>query len=618
MQSTRKGLISTLAILAGALVVAGCTNRGAPAASRSARTDAVVICMSEEPASLYRIHSRAAVTLQALVPSDPQGWRHGRGYGYETLMLEGGEFPTLENGGAQLRGAGENAILSVTFRFRQDIRWSDGEPFTVDDLLFTRRVILDPMSGAAERGSLAQQTFEKIDGHTLRVTYPSGVVDPLYFLPPLSTANGLSAPLPEHALRGLTPAEILESDYARLPDPVLGPYEFVEWEEGDHITLRAVDNWWGGPVHIPVAALRFVPDTSQLVAMTESGACDVAAGGGLQIAGLPLIQQAAGQGVLAYAAVPSLAWERIDMNTYPAGESAEGLIPFFADLRVRQAVAYGTNRAGMAEQILYGLVEPMTSLVPGDHWAWNPETADLYLYDPEQAKILLAQAGWEDRDRDGIREASRDLSGEYACGRGAWRIPAGAPFEVKLRVPGGDPVRGQIATAFQRDMAQIGIRIRLDLMPSAPRFGEGSPLSGQPIQIGLVTSAGETDPGAWLNAELSSLNINRTAEGESANADRLRQQRGEMAGWCDPQAAQLLLEAGSAFGREERAQSLAAFQRIFGEQVPSLPLFQRVELFAWAPNLCGPDLGPANTSEVAWNLAEWRWLAPGMQCEGGG
>src|SRR5574341_1954578 len=193
MRNLRRALTAALMMVSIALAACGDTS---PDAGRSARTDTVVVCTSQEPPSLYRIASPTPETVQALIRADPQGWRPDRAYGYETLMLEGGEFPTLENGGAQLRGAGPDAVLIVTFRFRQDVAWSDGEPFTVDDILFTRRVILDPQSGAASRGLLDQQTFEKMDDYTLRVTYAPGVVDPLYYLPPLSTAQGLSAPLP--------------------------------------------------------------------------------------------------------------------------------------------------------------------------------------------------------------------------------------------------------------------------------------------------------------------------------------------------------------------------------------------------------------------------------------
>ena len=181
--------------------------------------DTLIICMSQEPDSLYTVNSNMAVTTQVWHAADPRGWINDRGYFYETQMLVDNEFPSFENGGAVIDGEGSDAVLSVTYNFKPEIVWSDGEPFTVDDILYTREVILDDESGAVTRGTLDQQTFEKIDDNTLKVTYPPGVLDPTYFLPPLSSVNGTSAPLPEHTLSDLTPAEILEADYARLPKP---------------------------------------------------------------------------------------------------------------------------------------------------------------------------------------------------------------------------------------------------------------------------------------------------------------------------------------------------------------------------------------------------------------
>jgi ABC-type transport system substrate-binding protein len=545
----------------------------------------------------------------------------------------------------------------VTYHFKDDIMWSDGEPFTVDDILYTREVIIDPDSGAVTRGILEQMTYEKIDDHTLKITYPPGVKDPTYFLPPLSTHNGISAPLPEHVLSEMTPAEIAESDYARLPNPVLGPYQFVEWVEGDRIVLEANENWSGGDVPFPNLIYRVITDTNQLLASTLSGECDFATSDGLQLTQLPFIQQSAERGLIQYDAIPSTVWEHIDFNTNPPAEAERDGLAYFGDVRVRQAVAYGTNRQQMTEQILYGEVQPLTSYLPSDHWAWNPETDGLYAYDPEQAKSLLEEAGWTDSDGDGVREASSALTGEYTCGRGTWTIPAGTVFEVDFHTTTGNAMREQLSTVFQANMADIGIKMNLDLVPAAVWFGDDGPLNQRTFQIGEFAWVSDPDPTAWFT--YSGMNIIRTPEGTFVAAETLWAEReeelsasgmtyelmafgrptadqfpegysvaqneqvpnpednlegGNYGGFCDAAATQALFNGDNEIEPEARLPYFLEFQTIFAEQVPVLPLFQRVEVHAWTTGLCGPAMGPSNSSIVTWNIETWSFVGEGAEC----
>ncbi len=617
--------------------------------------DTIIICMSQEPDSLYRVTSNMAVTVQVLGAADPKGYVNDRGYFYETQMLVDNAFPSFESGDAVLEGEGSDAVLSVTYRFKDNITWSDGEPFTVDDILFTREVVIDPDSGAVTRGILDTMTFEKVDDYTLKVSYPAGVKDPLYFLPPLSSAYGISAPLPEHVLGEMTPAEIAESDYARLPNPVLGPYEFVEWVEGDRVVLKAVENWWGGEVAVPNLIFRFITDTNQLLASTLSGECDYATSDGLQLTQLPFIQQSADQGLINYDAIPSVVWEHIDMNVYPPAAAERNGIPFFADQRVRQAVAYGTNRQQMTEQILYGEVTPLTSYLPSDHWAWNPETDGLYPYDPEQAKALLEEAGWTDADGDGVRSAASALTGEYGCGRGTWTVPAGTVFEVDFHTTTGNAMREQLSTLFQSNMADIGIKVNLDLIPASVWFGDDGPLNQRTFQIGEFAWVSDPDPAAFFL--YGGTNIYKTPDGEFVNAvdlwardeatlsaagltydlfafgrpteDQLPEgyelsrpeqipspednlEGGNYIGWCDPAATQAAFDGENLIEPQERLPYYLELQRIFAEQVPSVPLFQRVEVEAYVNGLCGPAKGPSNYA--SWNVETWTFVAPGEEC----
>lgn len=450
----------------------------------------IIICLGQEPDTLYTLTSNSSASVMVGEAFGSRGWDYDTAYFYYTQMLENNEFPSFENGGAEIK----DDVLSVIFRFKDGITWSDGVPFTVDDILFTHDVLFGPDGIEAGDGIYNTMAFEKIDDLTLKITYEKGIKNPTYFLPPLASQNDLADILPQHTLKNLRPEDIPNSDYARTPNPVLGPYGVAEWVQGDHIRLRAVDNWWGGEVKTPNLIFRFIPDSNQMLAALLSGECDLAADA-LSAYEVPFVQQSASRGLLQYAATPSTIWEHFDFNTWPVDGNQQLTTPFFADPRVRQAVAYGTNRNQMAEEILFGEAEPLNSYLPSDHWAYNPELNGLYTFDPDRARSLLAEAGWEDRDGDGTLEAQRTLSGNYSCGRGSWLIPAGTPFKITLAIPTMPTFRDQLAAMFQDNMQDIGIDVALNQFPSASAmFADSAPLYTRNYDLAEFAWVANPDP----------------------------------------------------------------------------------------------------------------------------
>jgi peptide/nickel transport system substrate-binding protein len=667
MSNKRWALIGALTLIA-ALALAACgtgaattaapeageTDEPAPEVTERTTEDTIIICMSQEPDTLYPVVSSMAVASQVFHLIGSRGWIPDRAFFFETQMLVNNELPTIDNGGAVI----ENDQLTVTFSFKPEITWSDGTPFTVDDLIFTRDVILDPESGATTTGTLESEVWTKVDDSTLTVTYAAGARPATYYLPTATGPfNDLSFILPSHALEGMAPADITTSDWARDPDPVLGPYQVEEWVEGDHISLTAVEGWWGGEVATPNVIYRFISDTNQLLAAIMAGDCDYGTSDGIQLTQLPVIQEAGANGWIQYDAIPSTVWEHIDMNVWPVEPDTEsGGVGFFVDARVRQAVAYGTNRQQMTEQILYGEVQPLSSYLPADHWAWNPETEGLYPYDPDQAAALLADAGWADGDGDGVLEAASDLTVAYSCDRGEQTIPAGTRFEVSFHTTTGNAMRQQIMAIFQSNMADIGISVVLDPLPAATWFGDDGPLNTRKYQIGEFAWVSTADP---ANGSLhTGENIYQTPDSDFLVASTVLEQNPGLLdgssvtefdfrhrrpaaedlpegyvlfypeqiqssednwegqnnmGWCNPAASQASFDGGNELTNEARLPYYLEFQRLFAEDMPSLPLFQRVEVEAYVNGLCGPDRGPGNLA--SWNVETWVLYSDGGACE---
>jgi|GEM_PF-685027 len=644
--------------------------------------DTIVICLGQEPDSLYSMVSTMATQVQVSTASSSHGWYFDTAYFYGTQMLVDDEFPSFENGGA----VEEDGVLSVTFHFKDNIMWSDGVPFTVDDIIFTRDILLDPNSGAASRGLYEAISFEKVDDHTLKVIYPKGLKNPTYFLPdfgsPAATGGEI---LPKHTLEGTSAADIITSDYARKPDPALGPYVVTDWVEGDHIDLQAVPNWWGGEIKTPHLVFRFIADSNQLMASLLSGECDYGTNDVMSLTQLPLLQQSASRGLVNYQAVPALTWEHIDFNTWPVEQGTEqNGAPLFADARVRQAVAYGTNRQQMTEEILFGEVSPLNSFLPSDHWAFDPSLEGIYAYDPDKAKALLEEVGWADADGDGVLEAQKDIPVEYSCGRGSGTIAKGTPFEFSLWIPVVPSMRGQLATVFQSNMIDLGIKVNLNQVPSASAlFADGGPLFARTYQVAEYAFVTGPDPSGnetsyngmnvwtWDPEKLPDLEPGPTGpflvgskileqqpdllkgtgitdemflrgrpiaadaeagpdpaklqfpteslpeglsliEPEQIPEEKDAQEGGNNLGWCNADAAQAMFDGDNLIEPADRTPYWQQAQQIFMEDLPSLPMFQRLNIDAWAKNLCGPQPGPANYT--TWNVQSWYFAADGETC----
>ena len=116
--------------------------------------------------------------------------------------------------------------------------------------------------------------------------------------------------------------------------------------------------------------------------------------------------------------------------------------PFFKDKRVRQAIACAIDKSEIVDVILFGLGSPATGPYVPNTWPYNPNVKE-YKYDPEKAKQLLKEAGWEPNG-EGIMEKD------------------GRPFEFTIRTNMGNTLRMNTATIIQWRLAKVGIKVKIE------------------------------------------------------------------------------------------------------------------------------------------------------------
>ncbi|HFD38999.1 MAG TPA: peptide ABC transporter substrate-binding protein [Anaerolineae bacterium] len=292
------------------------------------------------------------------------------------------EIPSIENGGLSEDG------LKITMHLRDDIVWSDGEPITADDFVFTYQMIMDPNNTVS-----SQYPYD----YLASVEAPDERTVVMNFNEPFAPWQSLfwRGVLPKHILEPVYEAEgsIDEAEWNMAPTVGCGPFNFAEWESGSYIRFVKNPNYWLGEPNIDEIYLQFVPDDASQTAALVAGDADL--GTFPPLSDVPILQAGG-----------------LKVMVQPSGY-AEGWFFNFRDMAspgakdpvVRQAIAMAIDREAINNDLLLGLTHPAETL-------WDPMAAAGYVspdiepwkYDPEGAKKLLEDNGYVDSDGDGIRE----------------------------------------------------------------------------------------------------------------------------------------------------------------------------------------------------------------------
>ncbi|GIV96135.1 MAG: ABC transporter substrate-binding protein [Herpetosiphonaceae bacterium] len=569
------------------------TEAPAPTEAPSAQfADTVIIGMSQEPDTMYSLISSMAVQ-RTVDNAIKEPWITQLDYTFEAnpRYLQG-ELPTVDNGGAVLEeveafidetGAitttdtgvtTQTTQLVVTFQMQPGLKWEDGEPLTTADVVFGHEVGCDPNSGATSFITCNKiEKVEAVDETTWKVYYKPGVTDSLYF----AIINGSGVVLPKHELEGTSPAD-LQSDPRLTEHPMgWGPYKLEEggWKKGQSITVTKNEHYVGAPdlPKIPQVIFQIIPDTNQLWASLYAGEIDLATSDGIQADLAPTIENAEKAGKVRAYFLSSAVWEHMDFNFNRTDDLTQPSL--LADLVIRQAIAYGANRQGYVDAVYSGKSNVMHSWIPNTSWAYaGDENLTIYTYDVTKANQLLDEAGYVDTDGDGIREKD------------------GEPLSFTFRTTAGNRMRERLSQLFQADMKAIGIDIQIDLLPASVWFGDESGLSRRDFQIGEFAWVGQADPGGETLYACNQIPVpENNWEGQN------------FMGWCNEVASEAIIKANASLSVEERKEAYKIHQIEFTKDLPSLPLFNRLEIFVSAPDL--QNVQPNPTEYVTWNIADW-------------
>jgi peptide/nickel transport system substrate-binding protein len=466
----------------------------------------------------------------------------------------------------------------IRFQLKGGLRWSDGNPLSVDDSVYSYEVaeVLYP----AALPALVQRTqaYQRLDEQTVEWRGVPGYLDG-------DIAGKFFSPLPRLAWAALKAEDLRTSQISTRQPLGWGPYQVVEWSGGDHITLqknpfyfRSVEGW---PA-FDILTFRFVASSTEAVEALLAGECDLVDPNALQDvprANLADLQQ---QGVLKLVAQPNTAWEQI---TFGISSLDDQRPRFFASAEVRRAAMMCIDRPALVNQLLAGGAEVAQAYLPESHPLYNPE-APAPAYDLAKANELLAGAGWVDLDNNPqTPRTSQGVAG----------LPDNVLFQVDF-LTSPDEAHQAAAKQVQAWLAACGIGVNIVTQESQEYLAPGpeGPVFGRKFDLAGFAWSPALEPPCYLfsSDEIPGSYPDYAKGWGGVNAS----------GYANPEYDRLCREG--RFTLPEMSTHALAYQQaqaLLAEQVPAIPLYWHSKVLLARPDFCGLSV-EASTIDPFWNI----------------
>lgn len=433
--------------------------------------------------------------------------------------------------------------LTITFYLRKGVKWHDGHEFTSRDILYTFNTIIDPKTPTAYAEDFLQvRSAAAPDPYRFIVNYSRP------FAPALASW-GLNI-LPAHLLAG---KDITKSELARKPVGT-GPYRFREWIPGQRVVLDSYHNYFEGRPYIDSRVFRIIPDSSTMYMELKAGSIDM-----MNLTPVQFKRQTNSAEFLSRFnkyryPVPSYTYLGYNLNK-----------PLFADKRVRQAITSAINKDELVNGVLFGLGQAAHGPFQPGTWAHNPALRP-FPYDPARAVKLLAEAGWRERDKNGI--LTKD----------------GKPFRFTIMTNQGNEQRIKSAQIIQYRLKQIGIDVNIRVLEWASLLTNY--IDSRNFDLLLMGWSLSQDPDQfdiWHSSKTAAKELNFVSY-KNSEVDRL------------------LVEARGTFDIKKRKTCYFRIQEILADEQPYTFLYVPDALPAISARFRGVEPAPAG---IGYNIIKW-------------
>lgn len=413
----------------------------------------------------------------------------------------------------------------LTFHMAENAKWQDGQPVTAADVVFTAKTITNPdtvttrrfywasLDGTDDSGVCGDESklgIEALDEHTVRYTLKGPRSVDAYLI----IEGRFQYILPEHLLGKIPPAQLHQDAFWQKPIGS-GPFLFDSMSSGERYELVCNADYYQGRPKMD-RLIFAVMEPSNYAAALSSGEIDA----NTQLS--EILRDDWGY----IQTIPGIETRSITSYTYQwmnINQSRD----YFKDARVRQAISFAINRQAIVDQLLGGEgTYAVSSITPSSPYFNSDISADPY--NPEKARELLEQAGWD---------FNRVLD---------------------FPVPIGNKVREDSAVLIQQDLDKVGIKSQIRMVDFATvivQMREGD------FDLGLLGGSGADPDDVRLNFNINGAN-------NFSHLDTM-------------EFYEILDKARSVASVEERKKLYDQWQELCYEQTPIVWLYHPNTLFAY-------------------------------------
>jgi peptide/nickel transport system substrate-binding protein len=456
---------------------------------------------------------------------------------------------------------------TIVYQINPKAVWSDGVPINADDFIYNWQA----QSGNPKFTDVGGKAFEPAStaGYSLIKSVTSsngGKTATVVFSKPFGDWQSLFSPMiPAHIAKTVGFNAGFQTFNAAVKVSG-GPFEMQSYTQGQDVVEVRNPKWWGTPTPLDKLVFRIFADDNQIPPALQNSEVN---GANPAQASLQFKDAITAVPNLTTNIIPGLEFQHMDFNQAN---------PYLAKLDVRQAIAYGTNRADMVNRIvgpITAAVKPLNNRIYMPNQPQYQDTSGgLGAYDPAKAKQLLQASGMT-MGSDGYFHPS---SGPQA----------GKDLTFSISTTSGEPVRSEIEQLFQSYMKTIGIKINIQNYSASTLFGTVGPKS----EFDIIEFAWVSTPFASGNISIYCSYTNSSLCGQ--NWDH----------YANSQVDTLLNQAASSLDPATAAGLYNQADALLWKDMVTLPLFQQPQLYTWNSTYGNVLPNPSNLG-LTWNAQTW-------------
>lgn len=455
----------------------------------------------------------------------------------------------------------------ITLNIRNDLKWSDGKPITIDDIIFSFDIYSDPKVNSRLFGLFnnfyssddlhidIEKTFRKNSDKSLTVFFKD--------YSDFSLLDINHAIVPKHLYNGIKREDVGTSELNFKPISS-GSFKLYKWERDQIIHLKADSLCYlYNDENIQEIIFKIIPDEFSLITQLQNGEVDL-----VEDIEAEKIKELEGNEKLDVGSIKGrnfdyIGWNNIDPDAFAKKQFKPN--KFFSSAKIRKALSLAINRNEIFQSIVGKYGELYDSPISPIFKSYSDISLKKFNYNPALAKQMLSEEGWKDLTGDGILEKGNQK------------------FTFKIYSNTGDPAREYSSTIIKNNLKEIGIDAEIIIVEKSELID------------GLINKKYDAFLSGWTIQIPINLDNYRDPKSETGMFN--------FTSYNNEDVNKLLYELKPSDNDEKRIATYKSVSNIFKETEPATVLFWSDNIIAYNKRISNINFSPLGLFTNAW---EWK------------